>query len=162
MRLVIIIFFVLCTVAFPTRATLADTTRPFELGSFEKILKQHKGKPLIVNFWSMRCPPCMAEMPVWLAALKKHPELGFVLVSTDSPENEKQIQRILDRYGLGDIDSWVFADPFIERLRYDIDKKWRGELPRTYFFTKDGERTAHSGMVEAAALEVWIMSGSYP
>ena len=150
------------TVVLATPPIQADESRLFVRGSFAEILKHHEGKPLVVNFWSVTCPPCMAEMPLWKNLRETSPEIGFVLVATDSPEQESRIDRILNRYGLAEADSWVFADPFIERLRYDVDKKWRGELPRTYFIDKNGNQTGHSGIVEAAALKAWVAQEAGP
>jgi len=138
-------------------AAQADEPRPFEAGSFAAILKQHQGKPLVVSFWSLTCPPCIAEMPLWRDTLKDYPGVALVLVATDSPERRGWVDRTLKRYGLDGVDSWIFADPYVERLRYDIDRRWRGELPRTYFIDRDGTRTAHSGMIKAKALKAWVM-----
>ena len=39
-------------------------------------------------------------------------------------------------YGLGKVEQWVFADPMPERLRFEIDRRWYGELPRTHFYDR--------------------------
>ena len=44
-------------------AARAAELRPFQRGSFAGILADNAGKPTVVNFWSITCPPCLAEMP---------------------------------------------------------------------------------------------------
>ncbi|MBT4887963.1 MAG: TlpA family protein disulfide reductase [Rhodospirillales bacterium] len=143
-------------IVFATFPIQADESQKFIQGSFEAILKSHKDKPLIVNFWSVTCPPCLVEMPLWKNLRLNSPEVNLVLVSTDKPEDVDRIEHVLNRYGLADATSWIFADPFKERLRYEIDKKWRGELPRTYFISRNGEKKAYSGMVEETVLQTWV------
>lgn len=157
MRRLLIIFVLLTTWVGLPGAASAEQPRPFDGGSFEAILKQHQGQPLVVSFWSLTCPPCIAEMPLWRDALADYPEVALVLVATDDVEQTGRIVSTLERFGLGDVDSWIFADPFVERLRYSIDSKWRGELPRTYFIDADGVRTAFSGKVKAKALKTWVI-----
>lgn len=39
--------------------------------------------PLLVNFWSTDCPPCVAELPRLQAFAATHPDWTVVLVATD-------------------------------------------------------------------------------
>jgi len=130
--------------------------RPFVRGDFAAILAANAGRPAVVNFWSITCPPCLAEMPALKAFAEQNPSVRLELVSTDSFEDEARIQRTLERQGLGEQGSWVFAEAHKTRLRFDIDKSWRGELPRTYFVGRDGQVHGHSGMVDAAYLNTWL------
>lgn len=43
--------------------------------------------------------------------------------------------------------TWAFGSAAPERLRHAIDHKWRGEMPRTYWFDRQGKMAAYSGMV---------------
>ena len=51
---------------------------------------------------------------------------------------------------------WSFGSEPMERLRYSIDAKWRGEMPRTYWFTKKANGAAHSGVVTMAVAEKFL------
>ena len=88
--------------------------------------------------------------------IKKYPKLDLVLVSTDTPEEEKDISATMAKFSLGKAESWVFADSYAERLRFEVDRKWQGELPRTYFFSAKNEVTAISGKLELGEVEQWI------
>ena len=131
--------------------------KPFVRGSYQKIVSARQGKPFILNFWSLTCSYCMVELDMLKKLAGKNSKLDLVLVSTDTPEEEKSVSATLAKFTLGKAEAWVFADSYTERLRFEIDKKWQGELPRTYFFSaSNNEVIAVSGKVEQEEAEQWI------
>ena len=141
----------------PVPASAGQEIKPFARGSYQKIVVARQGKPFILNFWSLTCSYCMVELEMLKKLAKKYPRLDLVLVSTDTPEEEQSVSDILAKLSLGKAEAWVFADSYTERLRFEIDKNWQGELPRTYFFSaKNNEVVAVSGKVEQEEVEQWI------
>ena len=53
---------------------------------------------------------------------------------------------MLNETGLGAPENWTFGDGFVERLRYEIDPQWRGEIPRTILITRDGAQPLSRGL----------------
>lgn len=135
--------------------SVAGELRPFVSGSMQKIVATHNGRPLIVHFWSLSCPPCLEELAMWARLTKKFPDLNLVMVSTDTSSRRGAVRATLKRYGLDQRRNWIFADEFVERLRFQIDRRWYGELPRTYFFAVDGQSESISGRLKAQQVEVW-------
>lgn len=133
----------------------AQEIKPFVSGSYQQIVAARQGKPFIVNFWSLTCSYCMVELAMLKKLKKNYPKIDLVLVSTDTPEEEKAVSATLAKFSLGKAEAWVFADSYTERLRFEIDKKWQGELPRTYFFSPKKEVTAISGKLEYKEVEQW-------
>ena len=43
---------------------------------------------------------------------------------------------MLAQTGLATAENWTFGDGFIERLRYEIDPRWQGEIPRTVLIAR--------------------------
>lgn len=140
--------------AAPTQAEPRDM-RPFRAESVEAIRKSQAGKPFVLSFWSVTCEPCRAEMAVWRAMKKQYPQLRIVLVSTDGAGERALADKFLARYDPGAVELWGFDDEFVERVRYAVDPKWRGELPRTYFYDAAHAREAHSGVVDEKTAKAW-------
>ena len=141
----------------PAPAWSANEIKPFVRGSYQQIVAARQGKPFILDFWSLSCGYCMAELDMLGKLAKKYPRLELVLVSTDTLEEEQQLaSETLAKFSLNKAEAWIFSDSYIERLRFEIDRKWQGELPRTYFFSAKGEANAISGKVEQKEVEKWI------
>lgn len=145
--------FLLLAFALPCAA---QGLRPFDAGSMEKIRAEQAGKPFVLAFWSVGCEPCRDEMPLWKAMRKKHPRVPIVLVAADPPADHAAAGRFLRQYDPGSVQRWGFADDFGERLRYSVDKGWRGELPRTYFYDASHRGEARSGVLVKGEVEAWF------
>lgn len=62
-------------------------------GSFS--LAQHRGQPVIVNFWASWCAPCRAEMPELVRVYELYREHGLIVVGVnvttqDSVDNARR------------------------------------------------------------------------
>jgi thiol-disulfide isomerase/thioredoxin len=134
----------------------AQELKPFVAGSIKEITAARQGRPFILGMWSLTCTHCREELVLLSGLLKKHPDLDLVLVATDTPEEGEAISATLRQSGLGSAEAWVFADPFVERLRFKIDPKWHGELPRTYLYDPSHKAQAFSGKLDGLQLEQWL------
>lgn len=134
----------------------AQSTKHFMPGSYQEILSAHAGKPFIVSLWSLDCTYCEDDMVLFDRLSKKYRDLDLITISTDTLGHSKNIERTLQRHHLQRIESWVFADPFVERLRYEVDAQWYGELPRTYLYDAQGRVVALSGRLQPAKIEQWV------
>ena len=134
----------------------AADLRPFVPGSAEEIRRAHAGRPYIVALWSLGCPHCQEELTMLGALRRGDPALPLVLISTDTPEDQAALTATLRHHGLEATETWVFADAFSERLRFELDRRWQGELPRSYLVSGDGTVQSVSGRLERATLERWL------
>ena len=137
-------------------ASAAQEAKLFVRGSQQEIVSAHAGKLFIIGFWSLTCTNCSDDLALFGKLAEKYRNLNLVLVSTDSPEQKQEIARTLQHYRLGRAESWVFADSYTERLRFEVDAQWYGELPRTFFFDATGHSTAVSGKIDRDQVERWI------
>lgn len=129
--------------------------RPFVSGSLSKIVAERQGKPFILALWSITCTHCPDELKTLGRLKAKNPKLDIVLVAADSPEDASHAVEMARSHGLAKVPQWVFADEMPERLRYEIDRNWHGELPRTYFYDRRHSVVAVSGLVPSQLLEQW-------
>ena len=125
----------------------------FQVGEMQRIVTRHGAGPLLVNFWSAHCAPCLQELPLLKQLAERHRHWQLVLVSTDGPEQAPAVTAALRRHGIDPARTWLFAEANAPALRFDVDRRWAGELPRSYFFI-DGRRVgAFSGQLDAARIE---------
>lgn len=152
MRCLAFAFLLVCSV----QSWAAEAVHPFVAGSMGQLLARYDGQPLIVSFWSITCTHCSVELKLLGEMKKRHPKLNLVLVATDTPDDSVEAAKLAESFGLGKVEQWVFADPMPERLRAEIDKRWYGELPRTYFYDREHKVEAVSGVVPKARLQQWV------
>ncbi len=132
------------------------TVRLFVAGGLERITAARQGQPFVLVFWSIDCVHCPRELKTLGELKKRQPHLDIVLVAADTPESASRTARIAGRFGLGRVEQWVFADDMPERLRFQVDPNWHGELPRTYFYDRTHHIEAVSGIVPENRLNDWI------
>lgn len=129
---------------------------PFVKGSFEQIQQNHKDKAYIISFWSETCAFCMKELALFGHLLKAYPKVEIVSITTDPFLNEQTIHQILSSKNLQNSEKWVFSDEYAERLYFDVDPSWRGELPLTYFFGRNNKMLKHMGIIKENELISWL------
>lgn len=139
------------TVAIATQAQASDI-KPFVTGSYQQLLNDYVGKAFVLIIWSVDCPSCLKDMEMLRSVHQEYPELNLVLLSTDEADSLPQQRKLLQSYQLTDLPSWSFADEDAQKLRYEIDPAWFGELPRSYFFKPNHERSGKSGALTKAQL----------
>ncbi len=62
------------------------------------VIKQFRGRPLLINFWATWCPPCVAELPALdLAAAKLAGEMEVLLISVDRGGSKKALPFLQER-----------------------------------------------------------------
>jgi thiol-disulfide isomerase/thioredoxin len=147
---------ILLAVSLPMAPASEEALKPFERGSWQKLLHSHAGRPTLVHFWGVTCGPCKVELPELGNFMKQHPRIDVVTISADLvPNLPTATKSMLENAGLSSADNWIFDDGFAERLRYEIDPAWQGDIPRTMLISRDGEITTIEGSAEIEALETW-------
>jgi len=131
--------------------------RPFKRGSWQEIRQAHAGRPTVVHFWGLTCGPCRVEMPQWGKLLRERSDLNLVAIDADLiPNQVEDASEMLARTGLAGAENWIFDDPFTERLRFEIDPRWQGEIPRTMLIARDGKTTVIEGVADPAQVRAWL------
>lgn len=152
--------FALGALAFGAHAAEQSRIEPFTRGTFAEIRAAHPSRPLVVHFWSLTCPPCIAEMPRLAAFARERKDFDLVLVTTDPIEQSERIAARLKAWGLSDAANFAYADNFVERLRFEVDRGWHGELPFTALTAPTAGTTTIMGELEPAQLVSWLDSAA--
>ena len=115
-----------------------------DVQGYQKLVRQYRGKPLLINFWATWCEPCRDEYPMLNELSKEYGPKGLCVVGVNSDQDGDLIlmRRFIARYkpvfpnyrkkpeGEGEFNQAVLPD-------------WRGELPATFLYDKDGRLTGH-------------------
>jgi hypothetical protein len=95
--------------------------------------------------------------------MKRHPAIDVVTISADLVPNLAPATRsMLQNAGLSSAENWIFSDDFAERLRFEIDPTWQGDIPRTMLISRDGKITTIEGSAGIADLEKWSAEQTVP
>jgi len=142
-------FFLSAVFTFITAFNIPAQADPsaFTSGSYQQILAANANRPFMLVVWSINCPSCLKDMELLSNIHKSRPDLKMIMLATDEPSATELIQQVLEKNQLTGIENWAYADDNTEKLQYEIDPKWYGELPRTYFFDKAHQRTGVSGVL---------------
>lgn len=128
--------------------------KPFSPGSYQQILTGKANQGFMMVVWSLDCPTCIKDMELLSRIHTLKPELKIVMLSTDEPTATADVEKMLEKYHLADLENWLFASDNAQQLRYEIDPGWYGELPRTYFFSSSHQREGVSGALTQEEYEI--------
>jgi len=111
---------------------------------YQKLVQQHRGKPLLMTFWATWCEPCRDEYPMLNELAKQYAPQGLkvVGVSLDQDGDLILMRRFLARYKpvfpnyrkkKGEEDAFVQA----------VLPGWNGSIPASVFYGRDGQQVGH-------------------
>ncbi|WP_394780533.1 hypothetical protein [Undibacterium sp.] len=134
-----------------TQAHAAPAIHEFTTDSLGNIIANQKGHPFVLVIWSLDCEFCQSSLDTLSKKKHANKNLRIVTLGTDSMADEQAVSLMKKKLGtLGlSADAWAFGDTPPEQLRYALDKKWHGEMPRSYWFDAQGNSTARSGVITA-------------
>ncbi len=155
-----VLLIILIQLGCPPLRAESPTIHPFKTGSFTAIKNQHSNTPFILIFWSESCAYCMKELKLFGSLHKQFPDIKIITVATDPFLDEKKVTHVLSLSGLNLEHTWVFAEQFPERIYFDVNKRWRGELPLTYFYDRNQHETRKVGIIDKKELLEWLTNQS--
>src|SRR5216684_3616057 len=115
-----------------------------DVQGYQKLVKEYRGKPLLINFWATWCEPCRDEYPLLNELAKEYGPKGLRVVGVDSDQDGDLIlmRRFIARY------KPVF--PNYRKQHGDesgfqsvVSPDWNGLLPASFFYDKDGKQVGH-------------------
>ncbi|MEY5134556.1 MAG: hypothetical protein RL709_251 [Pseudomonadota bacterium] len=141
---------------FFSHLSFAYDFMPFDMNTRQVIEKRYIDQPLIISFWSIDCPYCIDDLKKLGKALSKNTNVQLITVCVDGKESAKKAERILSQANLPKHEQYQYAEVDEDRLRYNIDPAWYGELPRTYFYDATHQVTPLSGKISNSFLDKWF------
>jgi hypothetical protein len=103
------------------------------------------------------------EMPAWGKLLAEKSDLPLVTVNADMVQDATEpAEDFLAKSGLQNAENWIFDDSFVERLRYEIDPKWQGEMPVTLLIGRNGSIGRIEGSAKMPEVSAWLKEQQEP
>jgi cytochrome c biogenesis protein CcmG/thiol:disulfide interchange protein DsbE len=96
-------------------------------------LSDYRGRPLIVNFWFVDCPPCRKEVPAFVDLVKKYGDKGFTILGLSVEDTPEAMRAFAEEYK-------VNYPLFVAKGRNDILEAYRATFayPVSWFVRADG------------------------
>lgn len=138
----------------PCAAKDVGTLQEFTSNSLPAIVSSQQGQPFILVIWSLDCEFCQASLQNLAQAKSKHKKLRIVTLGTDNLFDDESAASMRSRLKQLKLHSqaWAFGGESAERLRFALDPKWHGEMPRSYWFDAQGNSKATSGVIAPQAI----------
>lgn len=111
---------------------------------FQKIVAKYHGKPLLINFWATWCEPCRDEYPLLNELAKQYAPQGLNVVGVNYDQDGDLIlmRRFIVRYKPVFI-NYRKKQGAEQEFNQAVLPGWRGELPVTVFYDRDGKQVGH-------------------
>jgi peroxiredoxin len=95
-------------------------------------LKDFRGKPLVINFWSSWCGPCREEMPFLQKSWSEYKDKGVTFLGIDVLDEENSAKAFINVYGI--------SYPNLKDPSGEIANAYGViALPVTFFIDKEGK-----------------------
>jgi thiol-disulfide isomerase/thioredoxin len=108
---------------------------------YQKLVQEHRGKPLLMTFWATWCEPCRDEYPMLNELAKRYGPQGLQVVGVNFDDEGDLIlmRRFIARY------KPIF--PNYRKKHGDeagftqaVWPGWNGALPASFLYDKDGNQ----------------------
>lgn len=111
-----------------------------DAAGYKDLIAQHRGKPVLVNFWATWCPPCRAEYSALVDVAKKHAGAGVVVigVSMDEDADINLVRRFLAEHK-PEFTNYRQKPRTFDTFVKAVDPEWRGSLPATFLYDREGK-----------------------
>jgi peroxiredoxin len=95
---------VILATAIPCAAVKLNTPAPDfilkDLQGTRQTLSAHKGKVVLLNFWSTTCPPCVQELPSLNELYREQRQAGLLVLGIALDPSEKPVRELVGKLRL--------------------------------------------------------------
>jgi len=123
-----------CTAGSEPTATVGKAAPDFELQNLDGqsiSLNDLKGKPVLINFWATRCPPCVSEMPYLQEIYEEWSGKGLMVLAINIGDSSSEVEGFLQNHNL--------SLPVLLGTKRNVAQKYNIRwIPTTFFIDNDG------------------------
>jgi thiol-disulfide isomerase/thioredoxin len=129
------------TMVFGLGLSPSPSPRAVDGSDITDLVVRYRGKIVLLNFWATWCPPCAHEFPELVKVEKQYRGRGVVIisVSVDFPDEiGTKLLPFLEKHQPG-FEVYIKEDGDLNQFTRAIDPGWKGTIPATFFYTRQGE-----------------------
>src|ERR1017187_2704108 len=128
-----------------SRPAAAQTLAQIDLAGYNKLLADHRGKPLLVTFWATWCEPCRDEFPTLVELTKQYEPQGLAVfgVSLDANADMHVVRHFLEQFRPQFPNYRQDPQIDVDEFYQGVNPNWQGSMPETIFYTRDGRIAVH-------------------
>jgi thiol-disulfide isomerase/thioredoxin len=137
------------TAALPAKVEVGEQLPTFSFPTIDE--KQHSieefiGKPLIINFWGINCPPCREEFPEFVKFYEKYKRKGLEIITLNVDSSLSEQRAFLQHQEM----PWILGTDDSE-----LFQKWNYRfIPTSIFVNPAGTVVdVHTGGMDLVQLE---------
>lgn len=117
-----------------------------------RALRENKGtgKVRLINIWSTRCGPCVAEFDDLMDTHLRfrHRDFELVTVAAHMPDEKDLVQKFLTKHHAS-TRNVIYGETDEDKVAEAIDPEWKGPLPHTLLVAPDGKVIyRHTGEID--------------
>lgn len=112
--------------------------------TFEDVLAQYKGKPIMIDIWASWCKDCIGGIPKVKKLQEEHPNIVFLFLSVDEDGKEAAWTKAIEKYELTG-EHYRIVGGWKSDLCSSIDLDW---IPRYMIVDSEGN-ILHYKSIEA-------------
>lgn len=138
-----LVAFIFCIGAsFSSAAELKD----IDQAGLEKLLRENRGKVVLLNFFATWCPPCRVEIPELVSTRKDYSKDNLVIIGLSVDEEAAPVLPFISKHGVN--------YPVYKADKSITDHFQVSSVPHNAFFAKEGKMViSEPGMADSAILK---------
>jgi thiol-disulfide isomerase/thioredoxin len=120
------------------------TVKTIDIEGIRQLIRERKGKSLLLNVWATWCKPCVDEFPDLVKIRRSFADslVDVIAVSVDYPDEiESKILPFLASQNAV-FPLYVSTVKKEEELMDALDPSWTGGIPATFVYDQQGRRRA--------------------
>lgn len=117
-----------------------DLIRPIDEAGLQQLIKEARGRIVLVNFWATWCEPCVEEFPDLVKIVREFQPLGVNIIFVTIDESEDisgKVAPFLKAQGVS-FRSYMKKTKDDEIFINTIDPQWSGAIPATFIYDAHG------------------------
>ena len=121
-----------------TARSFSPDVEVIDLKGIQRIIRNRKGKPLLLNFWATWCLPCKEEFPDLVKISKSTLNAEVIGISLDYPdEKDTKVVPFIKNQRVP-FEIYIASFQRQEEFINAIDSTWGGAVPATFFYDVHG------------------------